>query len=149
MWLTTLYFLSLLFAALALVPAMAHLLELPRKLHLARDEYLLVQRLYYGWAMLGLVIVVALLSTLALAVAVRRDRTAFALALTGCLCTAATQLVFWTFTYPVNRATVNWTVAPANWSTLRRRWEYSHAASAVLALLALVAVILPALARVR
>jgi hypothetical protein len=36
MWLTTLYFLSLLFAALALVPAMAHLLELPRKFGLAR-----------------------------------------------------------------------------------------------------------------
>jgi hypothetical protein len=149
MWLTTLYFLSLLFGALALVPPMAHLLELPRKMHLTRDEYVLVQRIYRGWAMLGLVIVVALLSTAMLAVAVRHDRVALAFALASCLCTAATQAVFWTFTYPVNRATTNWSVAPGNWLALRRRWEYSHAASAVLALLALVGVILSALVQVR
>lgn len=149
MWITTLYFLSLLFAALALVPPMAHLLELPRKICLPRDEYLMVQRLYRGWAMLGPVIVVALLSTGSLAVAVRHDGVALAFALTGCLCTGATQVVFWTYTYPVNRATANWTVATENWSTMRRRWEYSHAASALLALLALVGVILSAVVRLR
>jgi hypothetical protein len=41
--------------------------------------------------------------------------------------------VFFTWTYPGNVATKNWTVAPANWEYLRTRWEYSHAANAGLA----------------
>jgi hypothetical protein len=43
-------FLSLLFAALALAPAMAHLLELPNKINLSREDYLKVQQIYRGWA---------------------------------------------------------------------------------------------------
>ena len=38
--------LSLLLAALAMVPAAAHLLELPNKIRLTGKEYLTVQRLY-------------------------------------------------------------------------------------------------------
>ncbi|HZM33925.1 MAG TPA: hypothetical protein VFC18_05460 [Burkholderiales bacterium] len=38
----------------------------------------------------------------------------------------------------MNRATENWTRLPAHWLELRAQWEYSHAASAVLNLLALV-----------
>lgn len=53
----------------------------------------------------------------------------------------------WTFTFPANRATQNWTTLPENWMALRAQWEYSHAASAVLNLAALVAVILSVLAR--
>ena len=59
-------FLSLLFAALALAPAMAHLLELPNKINLSREDYLNVQQIYRGWALLGFVVVGAFISTLAL-----------------------------------------------------------------------------------
>jgi hypothetical protein len=45
MWLKRFYFLNLLFAALALAPAMAHLLELPNKINLSREDYLTVQQL--------------------------------------------------------------------------------------------------------
>jgi hypothetical protein len=38
--------------------------------------------------------------------------------------------VFFTYTYPVNQQTVNWTIMPANWQALRRQWEYSHAVGA-------------------
>jgi hypothetical protein len=38
-------FFSLLFAALALAPAPAHLLELPNKLGLSRNDYLIVQQI--------------------------------------------------------------------------------------------------------
>jgi hypothetical protein len=58
------YFLSLLFAGLAMAPAFAHLLELPNKINLPRDEYFTVQQIYRGWALLGIVVVGALLSTL-------------------------------------------------------------------------------------
>jgi len=56
MGLTTARFLSLLFVALALAPALAHLLELPNKIGLSHDDYLTVQQIYRGWALLGLVV---------------------------------------------------------------------------------------------
>ena len=137
MWQKTIYFLSLLFAALALGPAMAHALELPNKINLSRDDYLIVQQIYRGWALLGIVVFGALLSTLALTITVRRDRNAFIFALIAFLCIAGTQIVFWTYTYPTNQITNNWTTLPENWSALRRQWEYSHATSALLNLLAM------------
>jgi hypothetical protein len=53
---------------------------------------------------------------------------------------AATQVMFWLFTYPVNQATQNWSVLLDNWLALREQWEYSHAASALLNLTAFIAV---------
>jgi hypothetical protein len=132
---------SLLLATLAMLPAAAHLLELPNKIRLSGKEYLTAQRLYRGWALAGIVVVAALLSTLMLLFMLREWPTAFALAWVAFLCIAGTQLVFWTFTYPVNRMTANWTFLPGDWPELRKRWEYSHAASAILNLIALVALI--------
>jgi hypothetical protein len=142
---STVRFLALFFAALALAPALAHLLELPNKIDLSRDEYLTVQQIYRGWALLGIVVTGALLSTLALAVITRKERRAFRCALIAFLSVVGTQIVFWAFTYPTNRETNNWTVLPAHWMELRTQWEYSHAASAGLNLIALVAVILAVL----
>lgn len=140
-------FMALLFAALALGPALAHLLELPNKIGLPRADYLTVQQIYRGWALLGIVVVGALLSTLGLAIATRARRREFVPAFIAFLCIAGTQVIFWTFTFPANRATANWTMLPAQWEALRTQWEYSHAASAVLNLAALVAVAVSLLAR--
>jgi hypothetical protein len=112
-------FFSLLFAALALAPALAHLLELPNKIGLSRDDYLIVQQIYRGWALLGFVVAGALLSTLVLMIMVRGQRKAFVLTLVAFLCIVGTQVVFWTFTYPANRQTDNWTVLPQSWMALR------------------------------
>ena len=129
-----LLFLSLVFAALALVPAGAHLAELANKIDLPREDYLAVQQIYRGWALFGIVVLGALASTGALAFA-RRSWPA----IVAFLCIAGTQVVFWTFTYPANEATRNWTTLPENWLALRAQWEYSHAASALLNLVALLA----------
>lgn len=64
MWLNTVRFISLLFTALALAPTLAHLLELPNKINLSREDYLTVQQIYRGWALLGIVVIGALISTL-------------------------------------------------------------------------------------
>ncbi len=64
-------FISLLFTALALVPAGAHLLELPNKIRLSREDYLTVQQIYRGWALVRIVMVVALFSTFVLTIVVR------------------------------------------------------------------------------
>ena len=117
---------------------MAHLLELPNKMGLTRDEYLVVQQIYRGWALLGIVVFSALISTLLLTITVRRDRRAFIFALISFLCIVGTQIVFWTYTFPTNQITNNWTMLPDNWADLRRQWEYSHATSALLNLLAMI-----------
>ena len=137
--------LNVLFVALALAPAMAHLLELPNKIGLSRDEYLVVQQIYRGWALLGFVVVLALASTLALAVRVRRRPGEFGPALTAFLSILGTQVLFWTFTFPANEQTANWTMLPDNWEALRRQWEYSHATAAILNLVALIGVIISVL----
>jgi hypothetical protein len=145
MWLNIFRFCSLLFTALSMGAALAHLFELPNKINLPSDEYLTVQQIYRGWSLLGIVVVGALISTLLLTIMIRKQESVFALTLTALLCIGATQIIFWIFTYPVNQQTNNWTILPANWTELRKQWEYSHATSAVLDLIALVTLILSVL----
>jgi hypothetical protein len=117
-------FSSLLFTALALAPALAHLFELPNKIGL--------RRVYGGWALLGIL--------------TRRRPAEFRPALLGFLCIVGAQVIFWTFTYPTNQATDNWTVLPDNRMALRTQWAYSHAASAALNLIVVLGVIRSVLA---
>ena len=128
----TLRLTSLLLVALALVPADAHLFATVNKFHLDRAEYLVSQRAYDGWSLFAIVIVGALASTLALSIRLNRSAEPYWLVVTAFLCIAATQVIFWLFTFPANKATHNWTVLPEGWETLRYQWEYSHAASAIL-----------------
>jgi len=134
-------FFSLLFVALTLAPALAHLFELPNKIGLSRQEYQVVQQIYSGWALLGIVVIGALLSTLVLTIMVRRQPRSFVLTLGAFLCLAGAHVVFWIFTFPANQLTSNWTVLPENWMALRAQWEYSHAAGAVLNLIAFILLI--------
>ncbi|MGZ8095715.1 MAG: DUF1772 domain-containing protein [Methylosarcina sp.] len=129
-FINTFRFLSILFTAVSMAAGFAHLFELPHKIDLPRDEYLIVQQIYRGWALLGIAVIGALVSTLVLAVLVRGNYRMFYLTLTATVCIALSLIVFFTFTYPVNQQTVNWTVLPENWQELRRQWEYSHATSA-------------------
>ncbi len=147
MGLNTMRFMSLLFTALALAPALAHVLELPNKINLSGEDYLTVQQIYRGWALLGIVVVGALLSTLVLTIMVRKEPEIFTLTLISFLCIVGTQVVFWVFTYPVNQKANNWTLLPENWLELRNQWEYSHATGAGLDLIALITLILSVVAR--
>jgi len=136
MTLKTLRFVALLFTVLVLGPSLAHLLELQNKIGLSKADYLTVQQIYHGWALLGIIVAGALLANLMLAIRVRKKRRVFALTLTAFLCIVATQVIFWTLTYPANAATDNWTMQPTAWRQLRSQWEYSHAAGTVLNLIA-------------
>jgi hypothetical protein len=129
-------FLAIILTALALVPAAAHVMELPNKLPMSRDAYLIVQRVYRGWSLSAFVVIGALIATLVLMFLV--DDAAFVPALVAFLAIVGTQAVFWKFTYPVNKITHNWTRVPEDWTALRDRWELSHAASAVLNFIAVV-----------
>lgn len=140
-------FFSLLFVALELVPLLAHLLELPNKITMSREEYLIAQQIYSGWALLGIVVIAALISTLVLTIMLRGYGRQFVLALGAFLGILGTQIVFWTYTYPTNQVTRNWTTLPENWMALRAQWEYSHATSAVLNLIAFILLVLCVLSR--
>jgi hypothetical protein len=128
------FFVALLASALVLGPALAHLLELPNKIDLPRDEYFIVQKAYRGWSQIAWVLGFQVVALLAAAILARAERRVMVLTLLALACVLAAQGLFWTFTYPANAATVNWTVVPDNWDGLRRRWEYSHAAGATLQL---------------
>ena len=66
MTLNVLRFASVMLTAVAMAAGYAHLLELPNKIGLSREDYLTVQQIYRGWALLGIVVVGALVSTTAL-----------------------------------------------------------------------------------
>ncbi len=138
-------FLSIFLVGLALAPALAHLLELPNKIALPAEDYRTVQQIYRGWALLGIVVFSAVLSTLATWIVLRKARLPHAGTLLALVCLLAAQAVFWIWTYPANQQTENWTVLPDAWRALRAQWEYSHAAGAVLNLIAFVALLAAAL----
>jgi hypothetical protein len=124
-------FLALALTALALVPSGAHLFALPGKISLGAEQYFIVQNVYRGWSLFGIVLIGALIANLALALLLRGRGAPFALALFGFFCIALTLVVFFIWTFPANQATDNWTTIPNDWEQLRRQWEYSHAANAV------------------
>ena len=128
-----LQFIALILTAIALVPAGAHFFSLPNKIHLAKDDYFIVQSIYSGWAFFGIVLIGNLFALAALAIAVRMQPAPFVLVLLSLACQFATLAVFFAFVFPTNQATHNWTEIPANWQALRRSWEYGHAASALIA----------------
>jgi hypothetical protein len=140
MFLKCLGLLAVVSVAIYLVPGGAHFFELANKMAMSQSEYMTVQKIYAGWSSFGVAIVAALLLTLLHTFMVRRDRTAFLLSLIAFLCLAATQGIFWTFTYPMNVASNQWTAAPADFEAVRRQWEYSHAVNAALTFAALVTV---------
>lgn len=138
----TLQFIAILLVAVAMSGGWAHLLELPHKMRLSAKEYLTVQQIYRGWALLGIAVVGALLSTTALTVLQHGEGAQFYFVLGATLCIALSLVVFFSFTFPANKATQNWRVLPEGWEALRRRWEYSHAAGAFLYFLALALLVL-------
>jgi amino acid transporter len=142
MTLKVVYFISVLLTTVAMTAGFAHLLELPNKMALSREEYFIVQQIYRGWALLGIAVIGALLSTLVLTVMVRASQRVFYLTLTAMLCIGLSLVVFFLFTYPANQQTLNWTMLPENWQELRRQWEYSHAVGAGLSFAALMRLVL-------
>lgn len=115
MWIKTFYFLGLFFVALAW-PCDGPSAGAAEQNQPFAEDYLTVQQIYRGWALLGIVVGGALISTLVLTVLLRRERRPFTFSLIGFLCIVGTQVVFWTYTYPANQATNNWTMLLDNGS---------------------------------
>jgi intracellular septation protein A len=131
--------LALVLTAVALAPSAAQVIGLPNKLHMEREEYLVVQRVYRSWPFLGILVVAALAATLWFASIMHGP--AEAPAVIAFLAVLATQVVFWIFTFPVKRLVGKGRGLPEeDWERLRDRWEISHAVNALLNFVALVCV---------
>ena len=147
MTLRVVHFVAIVLAALALVPAGAHLFALPNKITMGQGQYFTAQSVYNGWALLGLVLIGALLTHGTLAVLVRGEATPFAFALAAVICFALTLVIFFVWVFPANQATQKWTTVPNDWRALRVRWEYGHAVNAFIGFAVLCASVLAALTR--
>ena len=123
-------FLAVVISGLALIAPAAHAFELLNKIGLPKEDYFVVQQIYRGWWMVGLLLPLAFLANIGNAVALRADRTAMMLSIAAAALIALNLVIFVLFTQPANAATQNWTVQPQNWEALRVQWEYSHAVNA-------------------
>lgn len=147
--------------AFAMALAVAHALELPGKMRLPKETYFAVQRIYYpGFTIGGISEPVALLLLLALCLLAPRTSGSFWSAIIALAALFAMQLIYWVFIHPVNKVWMEGTnvggagsgflkvgrgldaSTTATWQNLRNRWEYAHAARAVLALFGFVALVL-------
>lgn len=161
---------SILLVAVAFAPALAHVLEFPGKRRLTKEAYLTVQPIYYpGFTIAGGIGEVGgLISVIVLLLLTPRGTRAFWLTLVAVLGMLGMQVVFWLFTQPVNRfwlqsaplgtfGSAFFEVGSAahrsqtdygsdDWTRKRDRWEYSHAARAGFAALALLSLVVGAVA---
>jgi len=137
---------TIMFAALSMGIALCHLLEMPAKMTYDGTLWLtLLQTLYETFGTIGAFIEVGAVVTAAMLMfLVRKRRPAFVWTLLGTLCLVAAHVAWWIWVAPVNAAMAPLTPAtlPANWTGLRAQWEYTHAARALLQIIALAFIVL-------
>ena len=152
--------------SVAMAASLAHVLELPGKMRLLKEDYLVVQRIYYpGFTFAGISEPVGILAILALMFLTPRGTTAFWLTLVALLGLIGMQLVFWLLVQPINKvwlrdeslnsvgshffslgkSLVLSGIEHPRWMTLRNRWEYSHVVRAVLAMTSFLALLIRSL----
>jgi Domain of unknown function (DUF1772) len=154
--------LTLILAAVAFAPALAHALEMPGKMRLPKDSYFAAQTIYYpGFTIAGAAEPLALIATAILLAMTPRGSGEFWLTAAAFTGFVAMQAVYWLFTHPVNKVWLQGESlgaagsgffslaagrpgAPDGWQRLRSRWEYSHVARAALAALSFAALALGA-----
>jgi uncharacterized membrane protein len=133
-------FVSLLCAAVALGLTLTHDLEIPGKHSLDGAEWLNVQHTFYGGFAIvgGIAEVLGLISTGALLVLLRAQRTSFVLTLLAALSFLGMLALFAFGNSPLNQQIAAWTpqTLPANWQQVRDAWDRYHAISSVLAAVA-------------
>jgi hypothetical protein len=154
--------LTIVIVSVAMAASLAHALELPGKMRLAKDEYFAVQRIYYpGFTYAGLSEPASILATLILSLLTPRG-IAFWLTLAALIGFICMQVVFWLFVQPVNKVWLrgeslsrvglrffslgkSQNQSATNWTALRNQWEYSHLARAALAMASFIALLVACL----
>lgn len=138
-------FLAIVLTGLALSLVAAHVVEMPAKLRLPSNEYLMVQKIYAVFpAVEAIVEPAAVACAIVLAFLARRGR-AVRPAMVGALCLVASLLIWVAIVNPVNPQWRFVGSVPDNVESLRMRWEWGHAARAALVLAGFVSLVIAVL----
>jgi Domain of unknown function (DUF1772) len=160
--LTVLQMTTVFLVAIAMALALAHALELPGKLRLDKNSYYAVQSIYYpGFTIGGIGEAAGTIAAIILLLLTPRPSVDFWLTVVAVIGLVGMQGVYWIVTHPINRFWVkdvklNRAGAdffafgadrtrrepPLDWIKLRNRWEYSHVARAVCAMVSFVALVI-------
>jgi hypothetical protein len=153
---------TILLVSIGMALSLAHALELPGKRRLPRETYVAVQSIYYpgftiagGFGEFG-----AMVATLVLLLVTPFPTVGFWLVLGALVALLVMHGVYWALTHPVNKVWLKdqrmggagaafFSVGGSSprdrsaddWTALRDRWEYSHVARAVLAMVSLLALV--------
>jgi hypothetical protein len=122
-------FLAVVLMGVQLGVSYAHFMQMPGKLALPLDCYILVQNQVISYRVkLGFVEIPATISAIAATILVRRQRNAFWLTLIGAVCMILMWLVWAVLIQPINHQIDGWTSATAssNWTELRYQWHFYH-----------------------
>jgi Domain of unknown function (DUF1772) len=160
---TVLQITTVVLVAIAMALALAHALELPGKMRLDKKTYYAVQTIYYpSFTIGGIGEAAGTIAAIILLLMTPRDSVDFWLTAVAVIALIGMQGVYWIVTHPVNRFWVedvklNRAGAgffafgadrtrsdpnlPPDWISLRNRWEYSHVARAVCAIVSFVALV--------
>lgn len=138
------YFLSITLTALSTGLSFAHLLELPPKVYYFDAQLWIAVTtggLYYLFGLIGGPIEVSsVISTFLLVFILwRNQEKSWRFVLTGAICISLALTLWFLLIYPVNAELAKWTTNdfPADWTRWRNRWEYAHAANALVKLVGL------------
>lgn len=146
-------FLSLLLTALLMGTTLAHTLELAAKLSYDGPQWVhLQQTLYRSFASIGGAIELASILAVAIYAYLARADQLILMIVGGALLLLVAAFGVWLLvTAPVNAKVLAWTATtiPQEWTELRQRWEYSHAARFALHLLAFSTLLASVLVRTR
>jgi hypothetical protein len=126
---------------LSMGPVLCHLLEMPAKLAYEGSLWLRLLHTLYppAFGTVGAFFEVgAVVTAVALAFLVRQRRPAFGWTLLAALSLVTAHAAFWIWIAPVNATMAPLTpeTLPADWMRLRDQWEYTHAARALLQIIA-------------
>ena len=153
----TLQVLTVLTVAIAMSLALAHALEFPGKMRLSKEQYLVVQPVYYpGFTYGGAAEPLSIVLVFVLLFFAQRGTTAFWLIAAALIALLLMHATYWLVTHPVNNfwlqdfklkgasarffslgASPRSGQAEPDWKALRDRWEHSHILRAGLGLASL------------
>ena len=156
--LSALHVLTIVLVAIPMALVLAHALEYPGKMKLARDDYLTVQPIYSPGFTIGGFAEPASLLALVVLLFLTPPAAAFWLTLAAFAAMALMHITYWLVTHPVNKfwlkdanlkgASAAFFEAGAgsfeteDWRNLRDRWEMSHIVRAVLSFAAFVLLVI-------
>ena len=135
-------YLTVLFPLIPLSVLLSNLFEMPVKINLSKENYQAVQTFSGELSWLIAFEIAALIMTIILiSIEKKKKRTYKNLVVAGS-CFLVSIVLFFITILPINLSTVNWTIFPAEWETLRTQWEYWNAARAMLSLTGLSFIVL-------